>query len=75
LGFRDIRALKEWGSTMTGNPKELSELIDIKRWKRGSDCRSGVLFRNLFNSASECPSTPSEADDHHDESAGGSALQ
>jgi len=53
----------------------ISELIDTSPWKRGSDCRSVSLFHDLFNSASERPSTPSEADDHHDESAGGCALQ
>jgi hypothetical protein len=49
--------------------------IQARPWKRGSDCRSVSHFHDFFNSASERPSTPSEADDHHDESAGGCALQ
>src|SRR4030095_9731507 len=53
----------------------VSELVDTRRWKRGRNCRSGSLFRNLFSSASKLPSTPSESDDHHNQSAGDCALQ
>src|SRR5580704_14003688 len=58
-----------------GCVRRLAELVDADRCKSGEHCCVGPLFCDLFNGASERPSTPAEADDHRHDSAGGCALQ